>query len=97
MKYIVTNAHQYNGTIHQDAYLCNDREEAEDVFNSFVEDTFLLMLQKYNKGLRRAGILTSVMDDIDTFKADNIHQGCVFDYETDDRTEQYHTEIFETE
>lgn len=84
--YIVTYAHQYDGTIYQNVHPLNNREQAENVFNSYIEECY------------ENTVGPSIMGDeitLDDFKRDNIHRGWEFDYETGDCTEQYHVEIFE--
>ena len=84
--YIVTYAHYYEGMIHQNLYVLENREQAENVFDSYVEECY------------ENTVGPSIMGDeitLDDFKRDNIYRGWEFDYETGDCTECYHVEIFE--
>ena len=86
--YVVTYAHQYDGVIYQNVHLLNTQDEAERVFDSYVEESY------------ENTVGSSVMADdipLDEYRRDNIRGAWEFDYETGDCTEQYHVEIFEKE
>ena len=80
--YIVTYAHHYDGEIYQNLHVLKNREQAENVFDSYVEECY------------ENTVGPSIMGDeitLDDFKR------WEFDYETGDCTECYHVEIFEEE